>query len=142
MRSSLIVLAAAAALVPAACASTGGSSSVSSSRDITAEQLAEASHDNLYDYLRDHPRLEIAYNRETGEDELRIRGRGGDARSLYGGYAGVLVVVNGTRTPDPLSALRTIQLDEVTRVRILYASEAGAAYGTGSSNGVIEITTG
>lgn len=122
-----------------ACAS-GGSNEALSRSIITGDQLEDSGYPDVYQALRDHPRLVFTTDSDTGREEMWLRGR--HVRpGTHVGERGVLLVMDGTRRSDTISILRNLKPREVLQIRILTASEAGGRYGVGSANGVIEITT-
>lgn len=125
-------------LIAGACATSGGGLP---NRDIiTGEQLEDSGYPDVYQALQDHPRLIFTMNQDSGREEVWIRGRhvnpGGTA-----GERGMLLVLDGVRRLDTIDILRNLRPREVRTIRILTAAEAGGRYGTGSANGVLEITT-
>ncbi len=141
MRSQcrLAVLTLVLLLIGAGCASSGGNSLPSRSI-ITGEDLAETGYPDVYQALRDHPRLTFTRNADTGREEVWLRGRHANP-GVVTVERGMLIVMDGSRRADPISVLRNLKPQDVATIRILTASEAGGRYGTGAANGVLEILT-
>lgn len=114
------------------CASAGGAGNGSgasttrhSSDVITTEEIQQATGlSTAYDAVQ---RLRPQF--------LRIRGP-----STFGGAEGPVVYVNGMRRGGA-DSLRQIGITEVKEIRYLNARDATTKYGTGVSQGVIEVTT-
>lgn len=126
-------------LLAGACATSGGNSLPSRSV-ITGAELMETGYPDVYQALRDHPRLTFTLNSDTGREEVWLRGRHANP-GVVTVERGMLVVMDGSRRADPIAVLRNLKPQDIATIRILTASEAGGRYGTGAANGVLEILT-
>lgn len=116
------------ALVLAGCASMEGSSDGSSRRSDVITQEEIQSHDGLntaYDVVQ---RLRPQFLRRRGVNSLASSGDE------------ILVYLDGIRTGG-VDILRTIDANTVQQVRYINARDATTKYGTGHSQGVIEVRT-
>jgi hypothetical protein len=131
-----MVQVAAALLALGACASGGASGKTRTShhvRDvITSEELATATDaTNAYDAVL-HLRPQFLHSR--GETDLN----GGDSP---GGPPLPIVFLDGQRYGG-VETLRNIPLSNVKEIHFISAADATTRWGTGYSNGVIEVISG
>ena len=126
-RTVRAVTAIAIALVMLACASasTAGKSGRGAGNTLTAEQLATANSDNLYDAInRLHP------------DWLTSRGPSSVTDATP---TSVDVYMGGTML-GKADVLRGMRLSDVTLIQYWDAGQASARFGMGHPRGVIDIT--
>ena len=137
MRTQLVSFAATVAVLACAGASQGGSGGAEATAAtgattrrqgnvITAEEIASSSATNAYDAVR-----------QLRSHWLTTRGVSGTRDA---GAGGIVVYVDGARRGG-LDALEQIGIEQVGEIRFLDASNATTRYGTGHTNGAIEVRT-
>lgn len=83
---------------------------------------------------------------------IRVRGQGGnlcvepsrgggDLDTVRGSCAWPMIILNGIQAPYPQDALIALSVEDIEEMEFVTPSQAGARYGTGSSNGVLIIRT-
>ncbi len=109
------------AVLAGACASSGqpGSSPRRNRNLITADELAELNVTSAFEAVR---QLRPAW----------LTRRGGSAPIIY---------LNSTRWSGTPEGLESIQLQSISEMRFLSASDATTRFGTGFQGGVIMVTT-
>ncbi len=139
MRRRPTTLALAVTLLAAACASGGGGGgSAGTGNVITAEQAAAVgSARNAYDVVM---RLHPEFLRGRGTTSPRSAGEGRPTNAAGQPEMGVVVYVDGTHMGG-IASLRDITVERIDTIRYLGASDATTKYGTGHTDGVIEVTT-
>lgn len=149
MNRSPVVPAAAilVAVVLAACATTSG---VSSSRYLSAEDLAQTDHETVYQLLKSHGK--VGFTVVSGRELMYIDDRGfmsltqgSDARGSQGamrqGRLEALLIVNEQEVGDPVPFLRDMQVSSVKRLQILRPQETSARYGGDGRQGAVVVFT-
>lgn len=125
-----------------ACSSARASSPRDADRSdvgliLTREDIARSgAHTALEAVERSRSHLTIAHTRQG--TPVRITHRGIDSFVLN---AEVLLVVDGSRTAEPVQMMRIIPASSIDYIQILSGREAVLVYGSESSNGVILIHT-
>lgn len=123
MRRTRFLSLLAVVILGSACASSGQpgqSRPRRSSNLITAEELSELPVSSAYEAVR---RLRPAWLQARGRSPLPV------------------VYRNNARWGDDPSSLESIQIDIITEMRFLSASDATTRYGTGFTGGVILVVT-
>lgn len=110
-------------LVLVSCATTS-SPSRGTSDVLTREEIQLSSASNAYDVLQ---QLRPQFLRSRGAVSIR------DPRPAY-----AVVYLNDVHYGS-LSALRTIQIDEIDEIRYISAPDATTRWGTGHGGGVIQV---
>lgn len=164
-RLSGLVIALFSAAVLGACAS--GGSGVLTSTDLTAEQLADAQYETVYDFLRAHNHARIITVR--GDEFLKVYSRGGDIRSADigsgdfdpsnrspgsgesaapevtgtadapGGGEALLIIDEKEVTGNVTQILQGISMSDVQSLKILRPSQTSARYGGDGRVGSVVI---
>lgn len=121
--------------IGAACAGGGGAPSFTSLY-ITAEDLEGTGVESAYDVLAHHRELLVFGSR------IAFRG-GNDLQGENERYFEPLLIVDGNRdVGDVTTALRRIPAEDISSIRLVFASELGPEdRRPEASGGVIEITT-
>lgn len=96
---------------------------------ITAEEIAKSGANNAYDAVR---LLRPAW--------LRTRGIASAQPDSPEGHAGIQVYVDGIRVGET-NELENVLAERVQEMRLVSANDATTKYGTGHTQGVIEVTT-
>ncbi len=114
-------------VIAAGCASAGGSANAAPRRGaanvITAREIQQLTGvSTAYDAVQ------------------RLRPQFLNARSTVLGSGGVVVYVNGMQRGG-VSILRQVAANEVKEIRYISARDATTKYGSGLTQGVIEVTT-
>ena len=117
----------------------GRASRVFTATLIREEDLAAIPPMPLYNLLRQHNRLR--FDRQSGGGEVILFTDRSSTSVVGGQFRGVAVYLNERRVPDPISAIRDLYSDEVSRLEILNAAEASARYGGDGWIGIIAIRT-
>ena len=138
-RSVSLALASFVVLFLAACASggQGGSSGAFSSSMVSGEDLAAIQPPiTLYDYLRQHARVQF---RDVAGGEAIVIEEAGRGMRAGSRYTGAAVFVDDREVADPIATVREITTAEVQRLQILTSTEASARYGGEGYTGAIAI---
>ncbi len=101
---------------------------------ITAEEMAKSGADNAYDLIKT---LRPAWFVKRGVSSGQV------TTDAVGGMVepgGLVVYVDGVRVGGP-EELRNVTAERITEMRFLSATDATTKYGTGHTQGAIEVTT-
>ncbi len=102
---------------------------------ITAEEMAKSGADNAYDLIKNlRPSWFTPRGISTGRPSSDAVGGISDP----GG--GIMVYVDGIRVGGP-DELRNVPAERIQEMRYLSATDATTKYGTGHTQGAIEVTT-
>ena len=100
-------------------------------------ELAQRMGQTLSELLRDRLPGAVLRVGQAGSACLESRGfRGGGASCR-----GVMVMLDGVQIADPGFLYATMPLDQIERIELLSAGEAGARYGSAGGRGVLMIET-
>lgn len=122
-------------LLAAGCAS--GGSSVLSQTQVSAEELATADYQTVYDFLRAHSR--VRFQSRGGQESMTVYG-GGSLRMNT--QTGAMLIVDNQEVKGNVPAiLRQMPLARVASLRILRATEASTRYGGSGRVGAVVIET-
>ena len=119
--------------------SQGSRNRAFSSDIIREEDILELPEMSVLDLLRRHQKLRV--DRVTGQGEVILLTDASTSLGGGGGRQGVQVRVDERVERDPVNFLRSLSIDEISRIEILDRGEASARYGGDGWIGAIVIRT-